>query len=344
MVNARNCVIDLSTGKIETKPHRPEDLCLHQLGTAYDPSSIPRTFLETITRPLPDAQLRQAYQVLMGQALIEKTFQHLVILTGAGANGKTTFGEAIQGVFGSYSKTIDPSTLAESQRSGAAPSPDIARVAGGRIVNINDPRKGQQLAQGIVKSLTGGDRITARFAYGEPFEFPFQGTVVVRTNHLPRFDGGDYAMARRVLVVPFDVVIPTAERDAELPDKLRLEASGILNWLLKECLDYVNNGLQLPTSVKTATRAYITAHDPVGRFIDEQLELDAHGRIANTELEEAWQKWYEDEEGKLDRAPRSVPRTVRALQNELIRRLHGVERYKSDRERGLSGISWRDLS
>lgn len=340
VINARNCLLDLRRGRLETREHRPDDYCFLQLGCTYDPHAVPETFLAALKRSLPDEDIRLAFQVIMGQALVAKPIQRLPFITGRGGQGKTTFAEAIARVFGSYAKTIDAATLAESHRNGAAPSPDIARLAGARLVMANDPKKNQHLAEGLVKNLTGGDTLTARYPYGRDLvEFVFHGTFVVRTNHLPRFDGGDYAMARRMLVIPFDVTIPAKERDEELPAKLEGESTGILNWLLEGAIAYLDAGLQLPKAVERATGAYIRSHDPLGRFVDERTKFDADGIVTNAELGETWQQWYEAEEGKLDHAPRSVPRTVRALKSELKRRFPQLENKRQSSDRGLKGLS-----
>ena len=126
LINAQNCAIDLSSGKVEVRPHRANDFCFQQLGAAYDSSAVPKVFLSALSRSLPDDDIRHAFQIVMGQSLVAKVFQRLPIITGRGAEGKTTLSEAVQRVYGSYATTIDSSTLAESRRNGASASPDIA--------------------------------------------------------------------------------------------------------------------------------------------------------------------------------------------------------------------------
>lgn len=343
ILNARNCALDLKSGRVEAREHRPDDYCFLQLGCDYDAHAVPVTFLTALNRSLPDEDIRRAFQVIMGQALIAKPIQKLPFITGIGNNGKTTFAEAISSVFGSYAKTIDAASLAESRRKGSDASPDIARLIGTRLAMVNDPKKGHHLAEGLIKNLTGGDTLPARFLYARDiFEFIFQGTVIVRCNHLPRFDGADYAMARRMLVVPFNVIIPNEERDEELRTKLREERSGILNWLLEGAIDYLDAGLRLPKAVEVATSAYIEQHDPVGRFEKQCLSFDAEGIIANGELEAAWHEWFENEEGKIERAPKGVPRTIRTLKDELKRRHPEIDlTYREKNMRGIKGISLR---
>lgn len=339
LINTANAVIDLSGGKLEVREHDPSDLCMQQTNAAHDPTAVPVTFLETLSRCLPNEGIRRAYQILKGQSLIGRPLQHVIFELGGGANGKTTLGDAIAATMGSYAKNLDPSTIGTSWRDGAAPSPDIARIAGARLVQINDPKKNLRLDEGLIKNLSGGDRITARYSYGLPFEFTFAGTVFMRTNHLPSFDGGDFAMRRRVLVVPFDVTIPKEEQDELLPEKLRLEAAGILNWLIEGALDYIQSGLKLPEEVVKATKAYISSEDPVGRFCDDHLNFEPTAIAANDELYGAWKTFFEEEEGPLDNAPKIVPRSKRALKNELKRRYPEINiTFRTSTLRGVQGV------
>src|SRR4029077_1878469 len=97
---------------------------------------------------------------------------------------------------------------------------------------------GKRMAETLVKQLTGGDRIAARFLYCEFFEFTAQFKLVLATNYRPRIYGTDKGIWRRIRLVPFNVTIPDADQDKELPNKLRCELPGILAWALKGCLEW----------------------------------------------------------------------------------------------------------
>jgi putative DNA primase/helicase len=62
------------------------------------------------------------------------------------------------------------------------------------VVSLELERR-STLAEGLVKSITGGDRISARYLYGQRFDFEPTHTVVLVTNHLPRVRGTDEAFS-----------------------------------------------------------------------------------------------------------------------------------------------------
>src|SRR4029077_750623 len=131
-----------------------------------------------------------------------------------GANGKTTFQEAIRTALGDYARTADSSLLLT--RSSDIVRNDVARLAGARFVSTSETEAGRHLAEVLVKQLTGGDKVTARFLYSEFFEFDAQFKVFLATNHKPVIRGTDNAIRRRIRLVPFRVTIPENEQDKTL--------------------------------------------------------------------------------------------------------------------------------
>ena len=72
----------------------------------------------------------------------------------------------------------------------------------------------------MIKQVTGGDMITARFLFREFFEFRPAFKLVLVSNHKPKIRGTDLAIWRRVRLVPFDVTIPPADRDPLLLQRI----------------------------------------------------------------------------------------------------------------------------
>ena len=107
---------------------------------------------------------------------------------------------------------------------------DIARLKGARLVSAVEVERGERLAAGLVKQVTGQDMLQARFLYQEHFEFVPEFKIFLAVNHKPPVDGSGYAMWRRVHLIPFNVRIPEDEQDRELPKKLEEELPGILKW------------------------------------------------------------------------------------------------------------------
>jgi len=150
---------------------------------------------------------------------------------------------------------------------------------------------GKQLAESRVKGMTGGDPITARFLYGEYFQYMPQFKLFMATNHRPRIQGTDNGIWRRIHSIPFDVAIPKEDQDPLLAEKLRAEAPGILRWMVEGCLAWQQGRLRPPIRVTQATAAYRAEEDTLAKFISESCAFDPSSRISKTELYGAYAGW-----------------------------------------------------
>ena len=146
----------------------------------------------------------------------------------------------------------------------------------------------RRLSEVLVKQLTGGDRITARFLFREFFEFTPAFKLFLACNHKPVIAGTDYAIWRRIRLIPFDVTIPREEQDKKLPAKLREELPGVLTWLVRGCLDWQRDGLTEPTEVLDATQAYREEMDILGGFLTERCILGPRYKAPAADLYNAY--------------------------------------------------------
>ena len=192
--------------------------------------------------------------------------QVLILAIGAGANGKTTLLEAVRTVLGDYASAAEPDLLLAR---GEAHPTGIARLQGARFVVATESDEGRRLAEGTVKRLTGGDRLTARYMHQNFFEFAPSHTLWLCTNHRPDVRGVDHAIWRRLRVAPFNVTIATEDQDPHLLERLTAESAGILAWAVRACLRWQAEGLGEPVAVKMATTAYRQDQDIIGEFLDE---------------------------------------------------------------------------
>ena len=133
---------------------------------------------------------------------------------GTGANGKSTFINTIANIFGDYATVADMSTFIAS--STERHPTDLAKLVGARLVVAQETQKGRRWDETKIKALTGGDKITARFMRQDFFDFVPNFKLFICGNHKPRLSSVDEAIRRRLLLVPFTVQIPPAERDPEL--------------------------------------------------------------------------------------------------------------------------------
>ncbi len=143
----------------------------------------------------------------------------------------------------------------------------------------------------MVKQLTGGDAVTARFLYQEEFEYHPRCKIFLAGNHKPRIEGTDEGIWRRLRLIPFGITIPEEDRDPELKGKLTGELSGILNWAVAGCLAWQRQGLGTPRAVRAATNAYREEEDQLGAFLRDRCVVDPLRQVASADLYDAYQAW-----------------------------------------------------
>ena len=212
LLNVANGVIDLSTGSL--LPHDPKYLITKLIEVDYDPEAgCPEweKFLDLVTGG--DKNLQFFLQLAVGYTLTGLTDEHcLFVLYGTGANGKTTFTETIRLLLGDYAKRVNIESLMQSWGSGQAATPNVADMAGARFVLSSEIPDNRKLNDALVKDLTGGDAITARFLFTNPFTFLPTHKLWIFGNYKPQISGTDEGIWRRIRVVPFTVTIPKEQR------------------------------------------------------------------------------------------------------------------------------------
>jgi putative DNA primase/helicase len=150
-----------------------------------------------------------------------------------------------------------------------------------RFVVNEETDDGQRLNESLVKRMTGGDRIRARRMREDRWEFAPTHTLFLATNHKPTVRGTNNAIWRRLRLVPFTVEIPEAQQDHKLADKLQDEAEGILAWLIRGHMDWLQNGLGEPEEVTQATAAYRGEQDVLAAFIDDMCVVRLDVRVGS---------------------------------------------------------------
>jgi putative DNA primase/helicase len=292
LLACRNGTVDLHTGQLQ--PADPNHLITRGVDLDYDPDAHSETwdqFLETVLDH--NVETIAYMQSLMGYAITGETGEHLLPdFYGTGANGKSTFISAITGVLPDHA-AIAPEGLLVEQKHDQHPE-RLAMLRGRRLVVSLELEKRAVLAEGLVKSITGGDRISARYLYGQRFDFTPTHTVVLVTNHLPRVRGTDEAIWRRLRVVPFTVTIPSAERIPDFGALLaELHGQAILSWLVRGAGDYYRHGLTEAQQVVQATFDYRQREDVFQQFLDE-CTVEIRSRTKVKTLQAAWKAWAQD--------------------------------------------------
>ncbi|WP_347139450.1 phage/plasmid primase, P4 family [Paracoccus sp. SSK6] len=258
------------TAKVDLLDHARDQLMTKMMAVKYDPSAKAPLFHAFLNRIQPDEHMRAFLQRWFGLSMTALTGeQKLCFFHGGGGNGKSVLVDLIARIMGDYASTAKIETLTGSGRRNASDAtPDLLPLVAARFVRASEPDEGERLKEGLVKELTGGEPMLARGFQKDFFEFLPRFKLTISGNHKPDIRGLDDGIWRRVLLVPFGVQIPKAERDQSLGEKLWAERSGIFNWMIEGLLNYLEDGLREPDVVLDATREYREQSDPIGLFLD----------------------------------------------------------------------------
>lgn len=320
MLGVQNGVIDLRTGAF--REVQKEDLILKKCGISFEPDAKCPMWEEFLEQILPDAEVRTFMQRAVGYALTGKTTEQcLFFLYGMGQNGKSTFIETVEHIFGNYAWRTSAELFLDGKASDnkmnmLASLPEMRFVVGAEMPD------GAHLAENRIKDLTGGDRIQARKLYCEAFNYYPTHKLFFYGNHRPGVRGTDKGIWRRLNVIPFTVEVPDAKRDMKIVARLRSECHGILNWAIAGCLEWQNGGLRAPDAVKLATEEYREEEDLIGEFIE--AECERRGEISRQSLARNFADWAKSGGYKFSPSPRAVTDRVRRLSGISSKIVHGV--------------------
>lgn len=213
---------------------------------------------------MPDKEVREFVQMAAGYSLLGSYSEYLFIAHGSGANGKSTFLNAARDVLGDYADEAPPDLLVQRREWGAAGESALAGLRGSRLVTTVETEQGKPISEVLVKQLTGEAEIKAKFMRQDYFTYTNTSAVWMATNHQPVVQGADYAIWRRIHLIPFEVMIPEDERQEPevLRDRLRGERDGILRWFIEGLRRYRECGSKLdPPRRDQASHQGVPAED-----------------------------------------------------------------------------------
>jgi putative DNA primase/helicase len=289
LLNVVNGTIDLHTGELQS--HNPNDLITKLAPVEFDPAASCPTWLSFLDRIVAGNDNLIGYlQRAVGYALTGDISEHVLFLFyGTGQNGKSTFLNLLLKMLGDYAKQAAPNLLIEKHFE-SHPT-EIADLEGCRLVSSVDCEHRKGFAESLVKQLTGGDRIKARFMRQDFFEFEPTQKHFVAVNNKPSIKGTDIGIWRRIKTVPFTITIPESERDKTLPDKLLAELPGILNWAIQGCLEWQRADLGTPDEVVNATNEYRHDEDSLRNFLEECCVVNENAKVQLKEVYQAYSEW-----------------------------------------------------
>lgn len=310
--------VDLRTG--ELRDADPNDFITKV--TAVTPSASAdapqwKNFIHEATGG--DDKLASFMQRLTGYAMTGDTSEHLLaFIYGPGGNGKGVFLNTVSRILSDYATEAAMDMFTASKFRGHPT--DRAMLRGARLVTSTETTEGREWDETLVKQMTGGDRITARFMRQDNFTFTPQFQLLISGNHQPKLRNVDDAMRRRLVMIPFNNRPP--RKDTKLPEKLRAEWPGILRWMIDGCLAWQRDGLDIPDVVKVATSEYFEGEDIFGQWIEEWIMHDpAAVGPKRARLDDLFANW-----AAYALAAKEQPRETRWFTSEMVKR--GFDRKK----------------
>ncbi|MEO5331339.1 MAG: phage/plasmid primase, P4 family [Magnetococcus sp. YQC-5] len=294
LFNVQNGTIDLKTGKL--LPHNRIDFIRKMSIVAFNQNATAPTW-EKFLRDIfsGDDELIRFIQKSVGYSMTGLTEEQcLFFLYGKGKNGKSTFTETLQAIFCDYAMRLSTQTIMSTRHGEKESSNDIARLDGMRMVITSEIPTNQQLNESKVKDLTGGDTITARFLYGEFFDFLPSHKLWIFGNHKPDIKGTDLGIWRRIRLIPFNVTFTDETANPKLKENLISELPGILNWMVAGCLLWQQEGLGISAAVVDATNEYRSEMDQIAPFIADRCVVGKEFYVKSGDLFKAYQAWCRD--------------------------------------------------
>ena len=288
-LNCENGTVDLRTGAL--RPHDRGDLLTKLCPVSFDPAATCPNWERFLAGIMAGhADLITFLQRAIGYSLTGTvTEQILFFLYGNGSNGKSTFLNSVQSMLGDdYACTAAPGLLLAKH--GDSHPTELAALHGMRFVESIETEE-RRLNESLMKSLTGGDQITARRMRENFWQFQPTHKLWLCGNHKPTIRGQDWGTWRRIRLLPFTVTIVDQQQDKKLPEKLKAESPGILAWAVRGCLEWQRQGLGEPEAVKVATAEYRTEQDVVGAFLAEMTYEASTCRCKASTLYGAYVAW-----------------------------------------------------
>jgi putative DNA primase/helicase len=331
LLNCQNGTLNLETGELQ--PHSPADKLTKLVAVDYNEraeSHVLAQFLEGIT--CGDGELAAFLQRAIGYSISGDTSEDKIFLChGSGANGKSTFFETFLSILGEYGIALMPK-MVEAETPLATKLQECARLPGKRYVLVPEITDGR-LDTELLKALSGGDTITGKKLYHEPFNFVPQGKYWMTANQRPNVTEVTEAIWRRLLLVPFMAAFLENDpsTDTDMPKKLAADAPAVLAWAVQGFQLWRRQGLKPPKSVLEATEEYRQHEDPDGEFFEDCTEAGPDYRVERGELVQAYKEWARSI-GDYERS---------ALSNEAIYTMcerHGYRQRKSNGKRYILGL------
>lgn len=280
-------IVDLRTGRLKASKNY-----LTQISQVAPSLNSPRPLWDKFLNDVfgRDKAMIDFVQRLVGYLLTgERSEQKIFFSYGLGANGKSTFWDLIGWIIGTYGHKL-PAVVLMQAKNDRHPT-ELAQLRGKRLAISSELDEGQFWAESRIKELTGDETLTARYMRQDFFEFRQTQKHMILGNYKPRLRGGDAALARRFVIIPFNAVFSSASCDSRIIDKLKAEAPAILAWAIEGAVAWYSDGLAIPVNITSATAEYMRDNDELEIWLEECVVKDPVSSSKASLLYQNYSNW-----------------------------------------------------
>jgi P4 family phage/plasmid primase-like protien len=292
VLNCENGMVDLHTGAL--RPHDPNALCTMLAPVCYEPTATAPLFERVLAEALPDPEVRAFFHRVTGYSITGDVSEDLMfLLLGSGGNGKSTVLNAIAATLGDYAGVTSKALLVKGGKMAASKDYELADLRGKRFVQVMELSDREYLDSGKLKSVVGGDRITAARKYENAITFKTQAKILMACNEKPRVTDDDNGAWRRIALIDFPNAFIEAP-DRTITQRLAAEREGIFAWAVRGCLEWRRQGMNVPAVAREQVAEYRKGENDVVRFVEERIERAADGFFPSAPLYSAYRDWATD--------------------------------------------------
>lgn len=309
LIGCNNGVYDLETSTF--RDGRADDYISLTTGHDYvkwsNKNPYSNMIINFFEQVMPKENVRNWFLTVLSSCLSGTVKdEKFYILTGTGSNGKSLTMDLLYSALGDYYISCPISLLTRKRGESSQASPEKVRMKGKRCGVYQEADEGEKLNVGLMKEMTGGDKIVCRDLFkgaGEMIEFVPQLKQFLTCNQLPTVPSNDEGTWRRIRVIDFNskfVENPTKSNefkiDNELKNKIKNWSGAFFNYLIhiyntsyKNC-----NYLSDPIEVLASTNQYKAENDYYTEYILESITVTGKSTdyITSSVLFDNFRNWY----------------------------------------------------
>lgn len=270
----KNGVYNIKEKRLE--PYTPNIIITNKIDYDYEPSakcSLVDEIMDKLACHQRDL-VNLLYEIIAYTFYRRNELGKFFILTGSGANGKSTYLDMIRTLLGSKNiSSLDVSELDQRFKTS-----ELA----GKLANIGDDISDSYIKDtSILKKLVTGEAVTAERKGLDPFMFENYSKLLFSANSIPRLGKGSdtKALNRRMVIVPFNATFSPKDPDYKPYIKYDLRQENAIKYLIVKSIEALhrileNNGFTKSELADRELEKYEYENNPILGFFDDLEETD----------------------------------------------------------------------